>query len=181
LVPILKKHERYWGHVAIYGDYKPWTAHKAEGGDGSNYPAHSGRILDLKDDKAGAVDHFKDMFEPELSDDIVIVTVPSHDPAKTPGGLQKLAGRLAGNGNRVDGSGCLVRTKKHDKLAHGGDRSKDSHLKSMEVKNAGLIKGKNVLLLDDVATSGNSLEAGSNLLIKAEAKTVRRAAIGKTI
>lgn len=179
-MPILKKHERYWGQVAIYGDYKPYNAHLAQGGDYMNYPAHSGRILDLKDDKAGAPRHFADMIEPELSDDIVIVTIPSHDPAKAPGGLQKLAALLAEKGNRVDGSGCLVRTKKHDKLAHGGDRSKDSHLKSMEVKNAHLIKGKNVLLLDDVATSGNSLEAGAELLSKAGARFVRRAAIGKT-
>jgi predicted amidophosphoribosyltransferase len=180
-MPVLKNHKLFWGNVAIYGDYKPWTAHKNEGGDGSSYPAHSGRILDLKDDKAGAVDHFGDMIEPELSDDIVIVTVPSHDPAKAPGGLQKLAARLAKKGNREDGSGCLVRTKKHDKLAHGGDRSKDNHLKSMAVRNAHLIKGKDVLLLDDITTSGNSLEAGSDLLGKAGARSVRRAAIGKTI
>jgi predicted amidophosphoribosyltransferase len=179
-MPILKNHGQYWGKVAIYGDYKPYAAHLAQGGDYQNYPAHSGRILDLKDDKAGADSHFADMIEPELSDDIVIVTIPSHDPAKAPGGLQKLAARLAEKGNRVDGTGCLVRTKKHEKLAHGGDRSKDSHLKSMGVRNAHLIKGKDVLLLDDVATSGNSLEAGSDLLSKAGARSVLSAAIGKT-
>lgn len=80
----------------------------------------------------------------------------------------------------MDGSGCLVRTQKHEKLAHGGDRSKDSHIKSMEIRNASLIKGKNVLLLDDVTTSGNSLEAGCELLLKAGEQSVRRAAIGKT-
>jgi|SRR5579862_2275292 len=179
-MPILKKHDRYWGQVAIYGDYKPYAAHLAQGGDYSNFPAHSGRILDLKDDKAGAVDHFAGIIESELSDGIVIVTIPSHDPEKGPGGLQKLAGRLAQKGNRVDGSGCLVRTQKHDKVAHGGDRSKEGHLKTMAVRNIDLIKGKNVLLLDDVTTSGNSLEAGRDLLLKAGAATVRRAAIGKT-
>lgn len=75
-MPILKKHERYWGKVAIYGDYKPYAAHVAQGGDYSNFPAHSGRILDLKDDLPGAVDHFAGIIEPELSDDIVIVTIP---------------------------------------------------------------------------------------------------------
>jgi hypothetical protein len=52
---ILKKHDRYWAGIAVYGDYMPWSAHKEMGGDGSNYPAHSGRILDLKDGKDGAV------------------------------------------------------------------------------------------------------------------------------
>ena len=109
---ILNKHGRYWGKVAIWGDYKPYGLHKDQGGNSTNYPAHSGRILDLEDDKAGAVDYFADMIEPELSDGIVILTVPSHDPASQPGGLQKLAARLAQRGNRVDGSGCLVRTQK---------------------------------------------------------------------
>jgi hypothetical protein len=43
---ILKKHDRYWGEVAIWGDYKPYGLHKNQGGDSTNYPAHSGRILE---------------------------------------------------------------------------------------------------------------------------------------
>jgi hypothetical protein len=146
---ILKQHERYWEKVAIYGDYKPWNAHK-EGGGSTSYPAHSGRILDLKEDKAGAVDHFAKIIEPELSDDIVVVPMPSHDPASVQGGLHKLAARLAQKGNRVDGSGCLIRSKKIEKLAHGGDRTKEVQLGCMAVKKAHLIKGKDVLLLDEL-------------------------------
>ena len=177
---VLKKHDRFWRKIAIYGDYKPWSAHKDAGGDGSNYPAYSGRILDLKDDKVGAVDYFADIVGPELSDSIVIVTIPSHDPASPPGGLQKLAARLAQNGNRVDGSGCLIRTQKINKLARGGDRSKAVHVKSLKVQNASLIAGKSVLLLDDVVTSGNSLEAAKDLLLDAGAQSIRRAALAKT-
>jgi predicted amidophosphoribosyltransferase len=180
MAPVLKGHERYWGKVAIYGDYKPWSIHKESGGDGSNYPAHSGRILDLKEGKVAAVSHFAEIIEPELADGVVIVTIPSHDPAKPGSGLQKLAGKLAKSGSRVDGSACLVRTKKIDKLAHGGDRSKDVHLKSVAVRNVQLVKGKDVLLLDDVTKTGHSLEAGSELLLKAGARSVQRATIGKT-
>ena len=177
---ILESHDKFWGKVAIWGQYKPYSLHKEQGGDSSNYPGHSGKILDLKDDKAGAVHYFADLIEPELSAGIVIVTVPSHDPESQSGGLKKLAARLAENGNRVDGSSCLVRTQKIGKLALGGDRSKEVHLKSLTVKDTALISGKDVLLLDDVATSGNSLEAGKELLLKAGARSVRRAAIGKT-
>jgi predicted amidophosphoribosyltransferase len=176
----LKKHDRFWEKVAIYGDYKPYSAHKDGGGGHASWPEHSKKILDLKDDKAGAVDYFASIVEPELSDGIVIVTIPSHDPASPPGALQKLADRLAQNGNRVDGSGCLVRTQKIGKLARGGDRSKAIQLKTLKVQNIYLIKGKNVLLLDDVVTSGNSLEAAMELLFKAGAKSVRRAALAKT-
>jgi hypothetical protein len=68
---VFKKHERYWDHIAVYGDYLPWNVHRQNGGDGSNYPEHSGRILDLKDDKQGAADHFKNLIEPELKEGII--------------------------------------------------------------------------------------------------------------
>lgn len=177
---ILKKHDRYWGGIAVYGDYLPWSAHKEMGGDGSNYPEHSGRILDLKDGKDGAATHFAEMIEPELADNIVIATVPSHDPQKVGGGLKTLAATLAKSGGRVDASDCLVRDKKIDKLAHGGDRSKDVHLKSISVAKPDLIKGKDVLLLDDVTKTGNSLTACKEKLLKAGARSVLCGTIGKT-
>ena len=89
-------------------------------------------------------------------------------------------GTLQKNGGRIDGSGCLVRTKKIEKLAHGGDRSQDIHLESIVVKNVNLIKGKDILLLDDVTKTGNSLEACTLLLLEAGARSVQRATIGKT-
>jgi adenine/guanine phosphoribosyltransferase-like PRPP-binding protein len=180
-LPILKGHDRFWGgKVAVYGDYRPWGVHKENGGTREDYPEHSKRILDLKDGKDAAVTHFKGMIEPELGDGVVVVTVPSHDPAKTGGGMKKLAAALAESGNRVDGSGCLARTKKIKKLAHGGDRGKEIHLESVTVAEPELINGKQVLLLDDVTKTGNSLEACAELLIKAGAKAVQRATIGKT-
>ncbi len=177
---VFKGHEGYWRNIAVYGDYKPWGAHKEDGGDGSNYPAHSGRILDLKEAKASAVRHFKEMIEQELQDGVVIVTVPSHDPAKPSRGLMKLAAELAQTGKRIDGSSSLVRTKKIEKLARGGDRSKEVHLKSVQVAHADLIKGRDVLLLDDVTKTGNSLFACSDLLLAAGARSVECATMGKT-
>jgi hypothetical protein len=57
----LKGHNRYWGNVAYYCDYLPWNVHKASGGDRSNFPEHSGRILDLKDKRPQAVEYFREM------------------------------------------------------------------------------------------------------------------------
>jgi hypothetical protein len=64
----LKGHQRYWGDVAVYGDYLPWGVHRAGGGGLSTYPEHSGRILDLKDGKANSSDYFRGRIEPELPD-----------------------------------------------------------------------------------------------------------------
>jgi hypothetical protein len=129
----LKGHEWFWAGIAVFGDYKPWSVHVGDGGDRSTYPEHSGRILDLKDGKTSAVTHFVEMIEPELPNNIAIAIVPSHDPDKVGGGLKSLAAKLAEHGSRIDVSRCLVRTKKINKLAHGGDRSKDVHLESIAV------------------------------------------------
>lgn len=166
--------------VLSYGAYKPWGWHKMEGGDGSNYPKHSGQILDLKEAKASAIQYFYNLIEPTLGDGFAIAFVPSHDPAKHSAGLLALVTRLAANRNRIDASGCLVRTKIIQKLANGGDRSVDVHLNSIAVVNAEFIAGREVLLLDDVTTTGGSLFACRKLLLEAGAQFVQRVAIGRT-
>lgn len=176
----LKKHDRYWNGIAIYGDYLPWNVHKANGGDRTNWDLHSKRTLDLKDGKADGINYFVEMIEPELCDGIMIVAVPSHDPAKTSSGVRKLAARLAQKGNRVDGSQCLERTTKIAKQAHGGERGKDVHLKSVKVAQPNLIKGRTVLLIDDVTKTGGSLTACQELLLKAGARCVECATMSKT-
>lgn len=177
---VFKKHEGYWSGIAFYGNYIPWGVHKERGGDASNYDTYSGRILDLKDGKASAIKYFKDLVEPELADGIAIATVPSHDPAKSVSGTKALAAALAENGNRIDASECLVRTQKIQKLAHGGDRNEEIHLKSVSVAKPDLIKGRHILLIDDVAKTGHSLSACRKLLLEAGAASVECATIGKT-
>jgi predicted amidophosphoribosyltransferase len=53
-------------------------------------------------------------------------------------------------------------------------------LDSIKVVKPDLIKGRRVLLLDDVKTSGNSLIACKELLLKAGAKEVVMVALGRT-
>lgn len=177
---VFKTHDRYWSFIAVFGDYLPWGVHRSNGGDRSNYPEHSGRILDLKDGKDSGVNYFKERIEPVLREAIAIAVVPSHDPKSQSAGLKKLAAELTKSGNRVDASRCLVRTHKIDKLAHGGNREKQVHLESIVVMRPEVIRGRDVLLLDDVAKTGNSLAACAELLLRAGAYSVECGAIGKT-
>jgi len=134
LPPVLINRAKFGaGQIAAFGDYKPWSWHKMEVGDFSNYPQYSGRILDIKQAKPAAVAFFVERIAPELGDNVAIAIVPSHDPAKPGLGLGMLAAELAKNGSRIDASACLVRTKKIDKLALGGDRSVEVHLQSISV------------------------------------------------
>ena len=162
--------------LLVCGTYHPYRRH---GEKNPNFDAYSGLLLDLKENKLRAIEHFREFLEERVREDVPIAVVPSHDPAKTTSGLRTLAERLAA-ADRIDATDCLVRAEKIDKLAHGGDRSIEVHLKTIQVAKPELIKGRDVLLLDDITTSGNSLLACQQLLLKAGAKRVQMLAFAKT-
>lgn len=167
-------------NIAILGDYRPYWYHKEQGGDGSNYPAHSKRILDLKDGNAGGIEHFSSFIAPRMKRFSFVAAVPSHDPAKTNAGIRKLAEKLEAAAGCKNVSGLLVRHTKIQKLAAGGDRSIDVHLKSIAVDDPRAIIGQSILLIDDVMTTGNSLLACRKLLLAAGADLVKCVALGRT-
>src|SRR5262245_29594105 len=86
-----------------------------------SFNAYSGLLLDLKENQLPAVEYFLRFLHRMINPDIPVAVVPSHDPAKTTSGLRALAMRLAA-ADRIDATGCLVRTMKIDKLATGGSR-----------------------------------------------------------
>ncbi|WP_173087643.1 phosphoribosyltransferase [Devosia sp. 1635] len=168
--------------IFYLGDYLPWSWHKAGGGDGSNYPSYSGRILDLKESKAASLKRFEELLLGEIKREYIGVTaVPSHDPEKGINtGVRLLAKQVASKLRVVDGRAFLRRTYKIDKLAGGGDRSLKVHLDSLCAENSDQFAGGTVLLLDDVLTSGNSLVACRQKLLDAGAKEVVCVALGRT-
>jgi predicted amidophosphoribosyltransferase len=172
-----ENHGEHFDELVYCGEYQPYRKH---GEKNPNFNAYSGMVLDLKANDAAAVESFRKYLENLIAPDVPIAIVPSHDPAKTTSGLRSVAAKLAAS-DRIDATACLVRTKKIEKLARGGDRSIAVHQKSIKVVNKELIKGKDVLLLDDVTTTGNSLEACRQLLLQAGAKRVQKLALGKTV
>lgn len=117
--------------------------------------------------------------DPLLSQNIAIAVVPSHDPAAGFSGIHQLAQALARQ-SRIDATACLVRFRKIPKLATGGSRSVARHMSSIQVEHPEIIQGCEVLLLDDVTTSGNSLVACRLLLLEAGAARVKYMALGRT-
>jgi hypothetical protein len=165
--------------IIVLGPYRPWGYHKETGGDGNSYPEHSGRILDVKKGYPRGINYFFNFMAPKMKFG-VFATVPSHDPAKTQSGVRTLVSKLAAHANATDATGCLVRQTKIEKLASGGDRSVQVHLSSMSVIQVDLIAGREVALIDDVMTTGNSLLASRKLLLAAGAKAVACFALGRT-
>lgn len=148
----------------------------------------SGLILDIKENgKKG--DAAMATFLPLLLTKIkertggtvqIVATIPGHTAGSTSQVLADLTKTIAARLQITALPFLLSRTKTIEKLAHGGDRSVQVHYDSMVVTNHLDIAGKSILLIDDVRTTGNSMEAAANLLLKGGAKVVHLIAIGQT-
>ena len=144
------------------------------------HDAHTRLILRLKDNDAVAVRTFADKLETLLCGSIAVAVVPGHDPAATVSGLRALGREVARRHNRIDATAALARTVKIEKLSQGGSRDASVHEASIRVRDASSVVGKAVILLDDVTTSGNSLNVCRSKLLDCGARRVKMLAIGKT-
>lgn len=151
-----------------------------DGQHNPNFDYASGKILDVKNNKDEAIDWFAQRIKEATKEGDIICVVPSSSGSSENYGIGKIAWILS-RYKRINGSKCLIRYKAIEKLSRGGDRSIWVHLNSIGVKNSDLIKDKNVILIDDVTTTGNSMMACQKLLLDAGAKSVRCIALGKTV
>ncbi|WP_053058269.1 ComF family protein [Pedobacter sp. BMA] len=146
-----------------------------------NFDEFSQRILRLKESEEEAMKYFFGKLNTILSDtEKCICYVPSSDKDKLSTGIRKLCAKLAAANKGIDFTNCIVRHTSIAKAAHGGRRSVQVHLDSLRVTNSELLSGKQVLLLDDVTTTGSSLLACKKLLIDAGASKVYCFALAQT-
>ncbi|MFC3469693.1 hypothetical protein ACFOHT_07475 [Massilia oculi] len=153
-----------------------------------------GRLLDVKGDPNGA--NFKASVQvyalllskalkdyplaPYVSIDIAIV--PKSEAGRVSPGLIAVAERLVALDKRfvIPRSPMLVRTKTIEKLANGGNRAPWVHTASIDAIIPRDRRGRAVLLLDDIGTTGNSLMACAELLYLAGAARVFPVVLGRT-
>lgn len=72
----------------------------------------------------------------------------------------------------------IIRTNDIESLHSGGDRAIEAQLQSLKINKN--VKGKRIVVMDDITTTGHSLEACKILLEQAGAKEVILFAFGKT-
>jgi predicted amidophosphoribosyltransferase len=133
-----------------------------------------------QESKQRAIKYFYERLNPLIASDVVITVVPSHKHYTELSGVQELAKKLIEN-NRINGINCLIRFKDIQKQAHGGVRSIEQHLQTIKVQQPDLISGKEVLLMDDVVTTGCSLRACKQLLMEKGALRVKCVSLAKTV
>ena len=110
----------------------------------------------------------------------VICSMPSSDVATKRNGIRMLAEILAEELGVVNGTKCLYRKDSRARSC-SGNRDIDSHFSTLDVRHKHKLKGKKVLLLDDITTSGHSLEVGSVMLKNSGAKKVIKYALAATV
>ncbi len=167
------------GEIVRYGLYhRYWNQDKTRN---QAFDVCSGRILDVKEKKENGISYFYNQLDEEICKDVTICVVPSHTQSdRNDSGIAELARRLAHNG-RIDKIDYLVRTKTIDKLAYGGSRDIRVQLDSIDVNPNMTIDGDVVLLVDDVTTSGASLEACKEILYENGAERVAMLALGQSV
>jgi phosphoribosylpyrophosphate synthetase len=139
------------------------------------------QINALNKERIWARERFFTQLSALVCNDICLCIVPSHDPFKDDTPLRQLAQMLAREPekNRTDATGCIVRHTKIQKITYGGPSYKSLHKQSIELVHPELVRGRDVLLLDDIAKSGASLRACQELLLEAGASTVQMLALGR--
>ena len=142
-------------------------------------------VLGCKSGEEQAITYlaFKLLFD--LSDGCALVVVPpSHMSKNGASGMHKLIEKMfyetAEHKGLIDGSHCLYRNENIPAAHLGGKRSLAMQKESISIRDIDLIRGKDVLLIDDVVTTGNSM-AACEALLAPYARSVVCFAVGKTI
>ena len=149
----------------------------------------NGRLLDFKEGQQYAISAEAKEFqaplgELELPRGTLLVVMPGHEASATNAGtpLARAVARLvASDGRLMSSMDALIRFRDIEKLASGGDRSVAVHLGSIRVQEPPPVRGATVVVLDDIVTTGNSMEAVRQLLTTAGANRVAGIAIGRTV
>ncbi|MDO8872448.1 MAG: phosphoribosyltransferase [Methanoregula sp.] len=185
--------------VIFLFDYYPKKDYRTSGIN-PKHDIHSSRILNLKsiDEKNEAattvnekyvlsnmdidrIKYYAGQIEPLIQKykDLVICVMPKSKKSRESSGIRMVAKKLCQT-HYIDGTDIIYRPVDREPRHVDGNRDYLQELASLQITDSNLIKGKTVLLLDDVKTQGNSLNAGKTLLLSQGAKQVIMFALGKT-
>jgi predicted amidophosphoribosyltransferase len=164
------------------GDFRCYYAMDYHPKNDPKFDDLSRTLLGFKEGKPAAMLGMRRLLEEVLGEDFGIVVIPSHKPGTGKSSLQELAGVLSKQLTNVeDLSGCLVRHKLINKLSMGGNRDAQIHLDSIRVQNPNSLRNHDILLLDDILTSGNSMKASRQLLLAAKPRKIVCLALARTV
>ncbi len=130
-------------------------------------PKHKGNsplLLDMKNKDINAINHFTHLLDEWLPGDVMICALPSNERHIHHSGLYEVANLLGHLKKRIHISHCLE---------FQSFSSRGGHIKTqLMIKEPELVKGKTVVLLNDLMITGHTIQKGINLLIKSGCQQV---------
>ena len=147
----------------------------------SDSDMHSDQILKFKDGEQRWVSYYTKELDNIIAANTVICCAPSHNKDNWGPGLEQTIRILGGQKKRRPLPRLLRRTKDTQKRTErGSDRSKKLNRETIEVSQATAIKNEPVVIIDDVTTTGSTLEVCAELLWAAGCNCVGAIAIGRS-
>lgn len=184
-----KIYGKYWKNTnydkikhLYFEDYHP-ERYMNEMNPKHNNNLHSVKLLNLKKG-IPEYEYFYKILEKTIdfsNKELAIIIFPSSIPNNY-GELYTIINKLCKKYNLVDTSKCLKRIRQVNK-SHQGFRNVEKHFSSIELINKDLLINKNILIIDDIATSGNSLMASKHIIDYNDIKykEIIFLALGKTV
>jgi len=129
------------------------------------------RIMQVKQKKQLEIEYFVDLLDDCIPVSCAVCNVPSHDHRDPEPGVRRIVMGLT-RAVRANASGCLVRNRTIAKLSRGGERGLHVHLHSITLTNMAALRGREVVIIDDIVTSGSSLKACKQIVGRANPKKV---------
>lgn len=168
--------------VLSLAEYRRYWLDHAKRLKNPGFDEFSSKVLDLKEGKQSAIQWFVTQLDPIIGDDVAICSVPSSSVIKKHPGIVRVGEMLAKKSpGRLDMTQFLVRTRDIPKLTESEVRGMQMHFDSVVTDQRMSVRGKRVLLIDDVTTTGNSMLACREILYKAGAESVCMLALGQAV
>lgn len=158
------------------GKYHPWRS-----GINPKFDSFSKQILDIKNPKPDAIEYFTNQLRDILNDneEYVICVIPSSKKGLADSGIRTVAKQLC-QLPIIDGTNVIIRNRTMvPNHLSAQKRSLEEELDSLTI-DEGIIRYKQVLLLDDITTRGISFKAARLKLKDAGAFLVAAIALGHT-
>jgi len=129
------------------------------------------RIFQVKQKRRLEIEYYVDLLDGHIPLSCTVCNVPSHDRRDPEPGVRRIVMGLT-RSVRTNASGCLVRSKTIPKLSLGGERGLSVHLHSITLTNIDALRGQDVIIIDDIVTSGSSSRACKQIVSYANPKKV---------
>ena len=142
------------------------------------YDIDSDRVRLLKWHDVNAMNYYYDLLKESLPEGCKVCTVPPSRKNKA-NGLMAVLNALGKKGY-IDYCPCLERSEDIDKKAYGGKRNSFIEERTINYVFGYNMLNENVILIDDICTSGASLAACRNILLNHNVANVECLVLGVT-